>query len=39
MHINCGRTLENGTFHSPKKPNTHNEGSINNLCLVEIREK
>jgi argininosuccinate lyase len=29
--------LENGTFQSPK-PNTH-EGSINNLCLAEIKEK
>jgi argininosuccinate lyase len=29
---------EHGTFQSPKKPNTH-EGSINNLCLAEIKEK
>jgi argininosuccinate lyase len=31
--------LENGTFESPKETKHTHEGSINNLCLVEIKEK
>jgi argininosuccinate lyase len=31
--------LENGTFKSPKESKHTHEGSINNLCLVEIKEK
>jgi argininosuccinate lyase len=31
--------LENGTFQSPKETNHTHEGSINNLCLAEIKEK
>jgi argininosuccinate lyase len=31
--------LENGSFQSPKKTKHTHEGSINNLCLAEIREK
>jgi argininosuccinate lyase len=31
--------LENGTFQSPKKTKHTHEGSINNLCLTEIKEK
>ena len=31
--------LENGTFKSPKETKHTHEGSINNLCLAEIKEK
>jgi argininosuccinate lyase len=31
--------LENGTFQSPKETKHTHEGSINNLCLAEIKEK
>jgi argininosuccinate lyase len=31
--------LENGTFQSPKETKHTHEGSINNLSLVEIKEK
>ena len=31
--------LENGTFQSPKETKHTHEGSINNLCLKEIKEK
>lgn len=31
--------LENGTFQSPKETKHTHEGSINNLCLAEIRGK
>jgi argininosuccinate lyase len=31
--------LENGTFQSPKATKHTHEGSINNLCLKEIKEK
>ena len=31
--------LENGTFKSPKETKHTHEGSINNLCLNEIKEK
>ena len=31
--------LENGTFKSPKETKHTHEGSINNLCLEEIKEK
>jgi argininosuccinate lyase len=31
--------LENGTYQSPKATQHTHEGSINNLCLKEIREK
>ena len=31
--------LENGTFESPKKTKHSHEGSINNLCLAEIKDK
>jgi argininosuccinate lyase len=31
--------LENGTFESPKETKHTHEGSINNLCLAEIKEK
>ena len=31
--------LENGTFESPKKTKHSHEGSINNLCLAEIKGK
>lgn len=31
--------LENGTFQSPKATKHTHEGSINNLCLQEIKEK
>jgi argininosuccinate lyase len=31
--------LENGTFESPKETKHTHEGSINNLCLDEIKEK
>jgi argininosuccinate lyase len=31
--------LENGTFKSPKETKHTHEGSINNLCLKEIKEK
>ena len=31
--------LENGTFQSPKATKHTHEGSINNLCLEEIKEK
>jgi len=31
--------LENGTYTSPKETQHTHEGSINNLCLVEIIEK
>jgi argininosuccinate lyase len=31
--------LENGSFQSPKKTKHTHEGSINNLCLPEIKEK
>ena len=31
--------LENGTFQSPKETKHTHEGSINNLCLNEIKEK
>ena len=31
--------LENGTFQSPKETRHTHEGSINNLCLHEIKEK
>jgi argininosuccinate lyase len=31
--------LENDTFKSPKETKHTHEGSINNLCLSEIKEK
>jgi argininosuccinate lyase len=31
--------LENGTFQSPKETKHTHEGSINNLCLAEIKGK
>ena len=31
--------LENGTYESPKATQHTHEGSINNLCLKEIKEK
>jgi argininosuccinate lyase len=31
--------LENGTFESPKETKHTHEGSINNLCLAEIKDK
>ncbi|CAM3099916.1 argininosuccinate lyase [Flavobacterium frigoris] len=31
--------LENGTFQSPKETKHTHEGSINNLCLAEIKDK
>ena len=31
--------LENDTFQSPKETKHTHEGSINNLCLEEIKEK
>jgi argininosuccinate lyase len=31
--------LENGTFKSPKETKHTHEGSINNLCLTEIKDK
>jgi argininosuccinate lyase len=31
--------LENGTYQSPKETKHTHEGSINNLCLEEIKEK
>jgi argininosuccinate lyase len=31
------RTIENGTFKSKETKHTH-EGSINNLCLTEIKK-
>jgi argininosuccinate lyase len=31
--------LENGTFESPKETKHTHEGSINNLCLTEIKDK
>jgi argininosuccinate lyase len=31
--------LENGTFQSPKETKHTHEGSINNLCLEEIKKK
>ena len=31
--------LEHGTFQSPKETKQTYEGSINNLCLAEIKEK
>jgi len=31
--------LENGSFQSPKETKHTHEGSINNLCLTEIKEK
>ena len=31
--------LENGTFKCPKETKHTHEGSINNLCLAEIKEK
>ncbi len=31
--------LENGTFESPKETKHTHEGSINNLCLGEIKAK
>lgn len=34
-----GEQTENGTFQSPKQTKHTHEGSINNLCLEEIREK
>ncbi|MFL9843939.1 argininosuccinate lyase [Flavobacterium rhizosphaerae] len=34
-----GEQVENGTFVSPKATKHTHEGSINNLCLEEIREK
>jgi argininosuccinate lyase len=30
--------LENGTFQSPKETKHTHEGSINNLCLAEIKK-
>jgi argininosuccinate lyase len=34
-----GEQVEKGTFQSPKKTTHTHEGSINNLCLVEIKKK
>lgn len=34
-----GEQVENGTFTSPKKTTHTHEGSINNLCLEEIKKK
>lgn len=34
-----GQKVEQGTFQSPKKTTHTHEGSINNLCLVEIKKK
>jgi argininosuccinate lyase len=34
-----GEQVEKGTFQSPKKTTHTHEGSINNLCLEEIKEK
>ncbi len=34
-----GKQVEKGTFQSPKKPTHTHEGSINNLCLEEIKNK
>lgn len=34
-----GEQVEKGTFHSPKKTTHTHEGSINNLCLEEIKKK
>jgi argininosuccinate lyase len=31
--------LENGTYTSPKETKHTHEGSINNLCLNEIKDK
>lgn len=34
-----GQKVEHGTFQSPKKTTHTHEGSINNLCLEEIKKK
>ena len=34
-----GEQLENGTFQSPKETKHTHEGSINNLCLDQIKQK
>jgi argininosuccinate lyase len=34
-----GRTIRKWYFQSPKETKHTHEGSINNLCLVEIRKK
>lgn len=34
-----GKQVEQGTFQSPKKTTHTHEGSINNLCLEEIKKK
>lgn len=34
-----GEQVENNSFHSPKATKHTHEGSINNLCLKEIKEK
>jgi argininosuccinate lyase len=38
-YLGCRRrTIGNGTSESPETKHTH-EGSINNLCLTEIKDK
>ncbi len=38
-YVKVAEQIENGTFKSPKKTTHTHEGSINNLCLKEIKEK